>query len=424
MADLPFIKWSDELFKPDLAACGSALPVFRDTQVAHSILESLSKPRKRQRPSSSSRGNDRLSNGFGTSWRELERRFHGKTYAVPGKFVINLLDQRSLFAATSYAVESSVPVEVFGAFVVSLQTQRKVSVTKENAASLSLLAKEFFLSDLLSECRAFSFDIVLSLVERVSVLERQTRQAGAVEDRVERQEEGLESLNCRFEKLGEKLSKTEVLIGGEESGRVKSLLSLREGIEKLIAYVSEGSSGIAKLPASPPKAEKSVRTKEFPLEHPASLEGIISYLTQEHSGNVHEKGIVTITSKSVGCDDPAYALTNVANLTSGCHFISRTDPGQWVCWDFREMRVRPTHYSIYKWRLKSWVVEGSLDGKNWTEMDRKTDNQDFKDTWNTVSFALSPVECRFIRLTQTDKNHGGNDYLYLFAVEFFGTLSE
>jgi hypothetical protein len=74
---------------------------------------------------------------------ELELRFHGKAYVVPKKFVVDLLDQRNLFAATNYAVESSVPVEIFEAFVASLQTQRKVAVPKENAASLSFLAKEF-----------------------------------------------------------------------------------------------------------------------------------------------------------------------------------------------------------------------------------------------------------------------------------------
>jgi hypothetical protein len=89
------------------------------------------------------------------------------------------------------------------------------------------------------------------------------------------------------------------------------------------------------------------------------------------------------------------------------------------------MRVYPTHYTIRTCDLKSWVVEGSLDGDNWTEIDRQTDNQDFKDGWNKVSFTVSkPVESRFIRLTLTDKTHHGRDSLYLAAVEFFGTLSE
>jgi hypothetical protein len=76
--------------------------------------------------------------------------------------------------------------------------------------------------------------------------------------------------------------------------------------------------------------------------------------------------------------------------------------------------------------LKSWVVEDSLDGKSWTEIDRQTNNQDFYVGYATASFAVSnPGECRFIRLTQTGKNHEDEgDYLFLYAVEFFGTLSE
>jgi hypothetical protein len=167
------------------------------------------------------------------------------------------------------------------------------------------------------------------------------------------------------------------------------------------------------------------------MKAPKSKEGIISYLTKKHGGNVHEKGIVTITSKSVYSDgDPKWALKNVADLTSETSdraFLSKGEPGQWVCWDFREMRVRPTHYTIRTFSLKSWVVEGSLDGESWTEIDQQTNNQDFKDGTATASFAVSKTgECRFIRLTETGKTHPPfpGDSLLLCAVEFFGTLSE
>jgi hypothetical protein len=108
-------------------------------------------------------------------------------------------------------------------------------------------------------------------------------------------------------------------------------------------------------------------------------------------------------------------------------FLSKDEPSQWVCWDFRQIRVRPVHYTLVVEFLKSWVVEGSLDGRSWTEIDRQTYNQDFKARWQTgcTSFPVSkPVEFRFIRLTQTDKNYCDDDVLYVYAVEFFGTLSE
>jgi hypothetical protein len=156
-----------------------------------------------------------------------------------------------------------------------------------------------------------------------------------------------------------------------------------------------------------------------------SLDGIISYLTRKHVGNVHAKGIVTITSKSVSTDDPRYGPKNVAHLNSDSVFWSKDEPGQWLCWDFREMRVRPTHYTAWAAWLKSWVIEGSMDGENWAEIDRQIDNQDFKDGWHTASFTVSnPEQCRFIRLSQTGHDHYGDSSLALRAVEFFGTLSE
>jgi hypothetical protein len=75
-------------------------------------------------------------------------------------------------------------------------------------------------------------------------------------------------------------------------------------------------------------------------------------------------------------------------------------------------------------RPRSWVVESSLDFVNWTEIDRKTDNSDFKDA-SVASFAVSnSAESRFLRLTQTGKNHRGNNILIICALEFFGTLLE
>jgi hypothetical protein len=101
------------------------------------------------------------------------------------------------------------------------------------------------------------------------------------------------------------------------------------------------------------------KSLSFPMKGAKLLDGIISYLTKKHSGNVQEKGIVRITSKSVS-DNPKWVLKNVADLTSNSCFWSKDEPGQWVCWDFGEMRVRPTRYTINGEDLKSWVVEGGL----------------------------------------------------------------
>jgi hypothetical protein len=118
-------------------------------------------------------------------------------------------------------------------------------------------------------------------------------------------------------------------------------------------------------------------------------------------------------------------VRNLADLTSPSYSTSEDKPGQWVCWAFHELRVRPTHCTIRGLWLKSWVIESSLDRVNWTEINRKTDNNNFKNGWARPSFAVSkPAECRFIRLIQTGKNHHRDDHLYMAGFEIFGALLE
>jgi hypothetical protein len=104
--------------------------------------------------------------------------FHGTTFRVPKPSLFNLFEhQRGLFDATSYEVQSSVPLGIFEIFVEALKTGTKVAVTKENAGAISLLAKEFWLEDLLSECSALQIasvpEQIAALSERISKLEHQ-----------------------------------------------------------------------------------------------------------------------------------------------------------------------------------------------------------------------------------------------------------
>jgi hypothetical protein len=164
------------------------------------------------------------------------------------------------------------------------------------------------------------------------------------------------------------------------------------------------------------------------MHEPQSLNGIISHLTTQYGGNVHEKAIVTITSKSVlAFRDPPPVPQRVSDLTSALYFQSVDESGQWICWDFGDRRVRATHYTIMACGLKSLIVEGSLDCEKWAVLDRHWRNHNFHE-WETRSFALKPKEVRLLRLTQTGKNHRempmktGTDSLRIQAVEFFGTL--
>jgi hypothetical protein len=333
--------------------------------------------------------------------------FDGKAFPVAKKSVFELLAQRNLFEATSYTVQSPVPGDLFEIFVDSLKAQKVISVTKETAVSLSLLAKEFSLPDLAAECATFpvSIDQFSSLCDRVSALERQlsffSQPRHPIEEKIETHEEGLENLRLGLERLE---TSVERLMRNETSNPTQSSPA-----------PNSASASSADAPS----------TVVIPMKGPKSLDGIIAYLTKKHGGNVHEKGIVRLTSKSVD-DDPRSALKNLADLASTVRFWSKNEPDQWVCWDFQRMRVRPTHYTITGFYVRSWVLEGSNSGKSWTKLDRQTEIHDAEFGWFTASSRISkPAEFRLFRLTQTAERAQCNGYdLPLRAVEFFGTLSE
>jgi hypothetical protein len=206
----------------------------------------------------------------------------------------------------------------------------------------------------------------------------------------------------------------------EDHGRSESLcLSGVEFFGTLFENLSARVSGIS---AVENKLEMAALKLRIPMNRNRPMDGIMSYLARKHRGNVHEKGIVTITSKSTAGSQ--YSAAYAHDYSGNRRFMSRNEPGQWICWDFREMRICMTHYRIHAHCLKTWIVECSMDGDSWTEIDRRTDIQNYKGGWAVVSFQVSNVvECRFIRLTQTDKNYQGHDSL-LCVLEFFGTLSE
>jgi hypothetical protein len=365
-------------------------------------------------------------------------------------------------------------------------------VTIANAASVSLLATEFCFDALLSECSdvlaASAPASISELSERILKLEQDhsshplTLMAELRESIAnhERQLEDLISLieasatdrvnirsqcTSQFETLAARIGIIErdlALLGTGFDRKISdslSLVTVRMSLyeQRLEQMRSTSPTPIATAPPVPiptpsvsptpppkktswfsklkPTLSKSLTPVDCPLKNDKPLEGIISYLTRQHGGNVHDKGIVTITAKSVWADDKdsRWTLRNLADVTYDSWFSSKNEPNQWVCWDFKERCIRPTHYTVATYRLynlKSWVIDGSLTGVDWTEIDRRTISEGLDSRW-TASFPVSKsLECRFIRLTQTDKNHspdGSTTYLNILALhtfEIFGTLLE
>jgi hypothetical protein len=157
------------------------------------------------------------------------------------------------------------------------------------------------------------------------------------------------------------------------------------------------------------------------MKDDARLEGIISYLTKKHSGNVHSNGIVTITSNYPSAGNEDQSIEELAEFGRNSRFTTKASKAHWFCWDFGELRVGLNGYTIRGRWLYSWLVDGSEDGTNWEKIDSQYQADGFRGAdLHTGSFsAPSSERYRFIRITDTSQYFGGWS-----SVEFFGTLWE
>jgi hypothetical protein len=164
----------------------------------------------------------------------------------------------------------------------------------------------------------------------------------------------------------------------------------------------------------------------FGYEKGKSFEGIISFLTREHGGNVHDHDIVCVTSSSVHGN---YLLKNIVDFDNLLCAHTNSEPNAWICYDFKDRRVNVTHYSLRARNdsgsnhLMNWMIEGSVDGREWVELDRRNDCRDLLGTNRSATFSTSKTGYfRQIRLRQTGKESSGYDYLTVGAFELFGSL--
>jgi hypothetical protein len=172
------------------------------------------------------------------------------------------------------------------------------------------------------------------------------------------------------------------------------------------------------------------RSCECPLQQSFPLSGIISHLTSKHGGNVDDLGIVAVTASS--CHRSPYLAKCAVDMIDDTAFGSVDSPNQWLCYDFKVLRIIPTAYSIRSrhkhwgtgdW-VRSWVIESSDDGTTWREKDRQNNNSSLKDG-SVQSFQISNGEqCRFIRIRQTGTTENGHNHLVVCFWEIFGSLIE
>ena len=171
------------------------------------------------------------------------------------------------------------------------------------------------------------------------------------------------------------------------------------------------------------------KPKSFLYDNKLEFNGIFKYLTTKTGGNIHDNGIIEITSNSI---NPPYHPKNLLNQTS-FYIIKDSIKDAWVCFDFKKMKIEISNYSLKsffssqdKSHIKSWVLEVSNDGENWDKIDEQTNYQGLNGANITKTFEVSKKTfSRYCRIRLTDEYYGyPSCRLALNAIEFYGQIIE
>lgn len=168
------------------------------------------------------------------------------------------------------------------------------------------------------------------------------------------------------------------------------------------------------------------------------FKGIISRLGNGNAKSAYENKIIDITAASCHNDSfhPSKALEDGNNdyyhsLNTGTY--RNEGHTEWLCVDFKERRVKPSHYSIqsFPWgsgNLQNWVLEGSNDGESWKDLDTQNGNKSLAGYNISNTFEVPNGQnnqfYRYLRIRQTGVNTANDYRLIIASLEYFGLIKE
>lgn len=161
------------------------------------------------------------------------------------------------------------------------------------------------------------------------------------------------------------------------------------------------------------------------------FEGIIHHLSRGKNKNIHDLGIINVSSPN---DNSNHPPKNAVDFGSRDYFYSHTGNNydSWLEYDFKNMRICPTSYSI-KTSYESdshnpvnWRIEVSNTGNknDWKTIDLRVNASCVSKANQSYNYTIekSNKSYRFIRLKQTGPTSGRCYDLAISCLEYFGTL--
>jgi len=165
--------------------------------------------------------------------------------------------------------------------------------------------------------------------------------------------------------------------------------------------------------------------------------GIFNGLSKRHGNDLTKDVIVrassTFNDGSGDCGkEPSVVLKN-----DKIYWTNQNDENPWIEFDFGKRKVSITSYSMHirYFKINSWKIEGSVDGKSWDILGDEKNNDLKIDLKNMNNFNYDPSMKNFeaksnhkyyqqIRITCTSKNVQNSNYFNLYCVELFGYVKE
>lgn len=162
------------------------------------------------------------------------------------------------------------------------------------------------------------------------------------------------------------------------------------------------------------------------LYHIATQGGARPYRNPHTAGDV-----VVSSSKSEGNFRASVLVDHISEPCNNIKWVVSGESNTWVAVDLGEGRsLRLDHYCLRSdnfptHKLRSWNLQGTNDGVEWTTLRQHVNDQSLEDT--PMSTAAWPVEgCdvayRYFRIFNTGPNSGNAEYLMCAGIELYGQL--
>ena len=150
------------------------------------------------------------------------------------------------------------------------------------------------------------------------------------------------------------------------------------------------------------------------------FDGIVALLRSEIGGNVVEMGVISVIDQDRQMTPQVWAR----DVVDGHAMSPQTKRELGSAFDSHRI-VRPAAYSLRNGMsdvyTMSWVLEGSTEAVNWTELDRRENTNELKGTFERQRKAPA---CRYIGVRMIGTNALNSHFFLCSGFEVSGVLTE